>query len=81
MSTYTIEKQTEFGRETGLYQIHQSDYGYRFVPAVYYKTNGKVEQINIVDLMYSKVIKECYQIRSANTFMNKLFNKYNKENV
>lgn len=75
MSTYTMDKHILDGRETGLHQIHQSGYGYRFVPEVYYKDNGKIEQIDIVDLKSHKVIKECYQIRSANTFMNKLFNK------
>lgn len=78
MSTYTMDKHILDCKETGLYQIHQSGYGYRFVPQVYYKANGKIEQIDIVDLMYRRIIKECYQVRSANTFMNKLFNKFSK---
>ena len=73
MPKYTMDKHILDGRETGLYEIHQSDYGYRFIPQVYYKANGKVEQIDIIDLMHRKCIKECYQVRSANTFMDKLF--------
>lgn len=78
MIKYTMDKLILDGRESDLFEIHQSDYGYRFIPQVYFKPNGKVEQIDIVDLMYHRVIKECYQVRSANTFMNKLFVKLNK---
>ena len=71
---FTMDKHILDGKETGLYQIHQSGYGYRFIPQVHYKANGKIEEIDIIDLMNHKCIKECYQVRSANTFMNKLFN-------
>ena len=63
-----------------LFEIHQEYFGVRFQPIVYTQCN-KVEQINIIDNMTHRCIKECYQIRSANTFMNKLFNKYNKKSA
>lgn len=80
MSKYTIDRCVDLnGKETDLFEIYQYGFGYRIIPEVYYKANGKVEQINIIDMMYRKCIKECYQIRSANTFINKLFKSLTKK--
>ena len=76
MSKFTMQiNQVINGKE--LFEIHQEYFGVRFQPIAYTNYNDKVEQINIIDNMTHRCIKECYQIRSANTFMNKLFNKLN----
>lgn len=61
-----------------LYSIYEDCYGDRYVPYVYYSNTGAIEQINIVDMRTMCCVKECYQLRSANTFINKLLTKLNK---
>ena len=55
-------------------RIADNYFGVRFQPIVYTQC-GKVEQINIIDNMTRRCVKECYQIRSANTWMKKFMAK------
>lgn len=73
MSKFTMQiNQVINGKE--LFEIHQEYFGVRFQPIVYTQY-GKVEQINIIDNMTRRCVKECYQIRSANTWMKKFMAK------